>query len=285
MTCIGRKSGDERAAPILATRTCVCGLPGLSTDNDACRASSWARQAPAAPACRAARRRTTSPQELAARPSRCHPPRPARRCSARSSVSRTPPCRRALSPSRRPRCQPRCSRTGASSRRGRPPSPALRPAQGCRAAEPVPQGGWHAAARSPLRETTDSASHPPRMSSVAGKFFVSDRAEIVVASIELLVLSDAPSLETSSAICSALRFAVPSSSIAATKFAMPGLSRGFASLPVRSTRFAATIGRPRRSLRMSVRPFESVADRRRRQLQRTRRAGTREPDCATARRR
>ena len=32
------------------------------------------------------------------------------------------------------------------------------------------------------------------MSSVAGKFFVSDRADMVVASIELLVPSDAPSL-------------------------------------------------------------------------------------------
>ena len=87
--------------------------------------------------------------------------------------------------------------------------------------------------------------------------------------------SDAPSLATSSAICSALRVDVPSSSIAATKFAMPGLSRGLASLPVRSTRLAATIGRPRRSLRMSVRPFESVADSRRRQLQRTRLPGAR----------
>ena len=31
MTCIGRKSGEDRGAPMLATRTCVCGLPGLST--------------------------------------------------------------------------------------------------------------------------------------------------------------------------------------------------------------------------------------------------------------
>ena len=30
VTCRGRKSGDDRAAPMLATRTCVCG-PGLST--------------------------------------------------------------------------------------------------------------------------------------------------------------------------------------------------------------------------------------------------------------
>ena len=72
--------------------------------------------------------------------------------------------------------------------------------------------------------------------------------------------SDAPSCATSSAICSAFRVAVPSSSIAAVKLASPGLSSGFASLPVRSTRLAATIGRPRRSFRISVRPFGSVAD-------------------------
>ena len=64
------------------------------------------------------------------------------------------------------------------------------------------------------------------------------------------MLSDAPSCATSSAICSAFRVVVPSSSMAAAKLARPGLSSGFASLPVRSTRFAATIGRPRRSFRM-----------------------------------
>src|SRR5262245_26755328 len=48
--------------------------------------------------------------------------------------------------------------------------------------------------------------------------------------------------------------------MAATKFARPGLSSGFASLPVLNTRFAATIGRPRRSLRISVSPLESVAE-------------------------
>ena len=31
ITCSGRKSGDERGAPIVATRSCVCGAPGLST--------------------------------------------------------------------------------------------------------------------------------------------------------------------------------------------------------------------------------------------------------------
>ena len=55
----------------------------------------------------------------------------------------------------------------------------------------------------------------------------------------------APSCATSSAICSALRVAVPSSSIAAVKFASPGLSAGFAPLPVLTTRLAETIGRPR----------------------------------------
>jgi hypothetical protein len=41
---------------------------------------------------------------------------------------------------------------------------------------------------------------PTRISRVAGKFFVSERREMVVASIELDVPSDAPSLATSSAI-------------------------------------------------------------------------------------
>ena len=31
ITCSGRKSGDDRSAPMPATRSCVCGLPGLST--------------------------------------------------------------------------------------------------------------------------------------------------------------------------------------------------------------------------------------------------------------
>src|SRR5688572_615105 len=31
ITCSGRKSGEDRAAPIVATRSCVCGLPGLLT--------------------------------------------------------------------------------------------------------------------------------------------------------------------------------------------------------------------------------------------------------------
>ena len=52
----------------------------------------------------------------------------------------------------------------------------------------------------------------------------------------------------------------PSSSIAAVKLARPGLSAGFAPLPVFTTRFAETIGRPGRSLTSTVRPFGSWND-------------------------
>ena len=45
--------------------------------------------------------------------------------------------------------------------------------------------------------------------------------------------------------------------MAAVKLANPGLSEGFAPLPVRSTKAADTIGRPGRSLTRTVRPFGS----------------------------
>jgi len=62
------------------------------------------------------------------------------------------------------------------------------------------------------------------------------------------VLMAAPSWATSSAICSAERDEVPSSSIAAVKFARPGFCGGFAPLPVFTTRFADTTGRLPRDL-------------------------------------
>ena len=74
----------------------------------------------------------------------------------------------------------------------------------------------------------------------------SARVEMVVASIELPVVRLAPRCATSSAICGALRVDVPSSSIAATKLARPGVLTGLASLPVLNTRFAATTGTPGR---------------------------------------
>ena len=90
-----------------------------------------------------------------------------------------------------------------------------------------------------------------------------------IASIVSCVVSDAPSCATSSAICSALRVAVPSSSIAAVKFARPGLSSGIrvAAGPARPDS-PTTIGSPRRSLTITVRPLAAVNDRGRRQLQR-----------------
>ena len=97
-------------------------------------------------------------------------------------------------------------------------------------------------------------------SSIAGNVFASARPLTVVASMSLVLVTEAPSCAISSAICSALRVVVPSSSIAATKLARPGRSGGLASLPVFITRLAATIGRPRRSLRMIVSPFGSTAD-------------------------
>src|SRR4051812_30530959 len=74
------------------------------------------------------------------------------------------------------------------------------------------------------------------------------------------VVSDPPSCAASSAICSDDRVVVPSSIMAAVKFARPGLPAGFAPLPVLSTRLADTIGRPGLSFTSTVRPFGSVND-------------------------
>ena len=80
-------------------------------------------------------------------------------------------------------------------------------------------------------------------SSVAAKFFFSERAAIVDASIELSVFSVAPSCALSSAIC--IAFASPCPGRAETvKLARPGISGGFARCPLRTTRFAETIGSP-----------------------------------------
>ena len=87
--------------------------------------------------------------------------------------------------------------------------------------------------------------------------------------------SDAPRCATSSAICSAFRVAVPSSSIAAVKLASPGLSSGFASLPVRKHE----IGRDDRQTAALVQDQGQTVGQRLRhwrgQLQRPGRAGLR----------
>jgi hypothetical protein len=72
------------------------------------------------------------------------------------------------------------------------------------------------------------------------------------------VVSVAPTRATSSAIRSAFRVAVPSSSIAAVKFARPGESAGLAPLPLANTRLAETTGNSRRSLTMTRSPLGSV---------------------------
>ena len=77
-------------------------------------------------------------------------------------------------------------------------------------------------------------------------------------SVEEPVESDAPIWSASSAICSAERFWVPSSSISAVKDASPGRSGGFAALPLRTTRFAETTGRLCCSTRYTVSPFDSL---------------------------
>ena len=97
-----------------------------------------------------------------------------------------------------------------------------------------------------------------RRSSVAGKFLASDRADTVIESIELPVVSEAPSCASWSAIPRELRVDVPSRSMAPAKLASPGLSGGLESLPPRNTRLAATIGTSCFSLRISVRPFGNV---------------------------
>ena len=119
------------------------------------------------------------------------------------------------------------------------------------------------------RERRTQRRRRPADPSVAGKFFDSDRADSVVASIELLraeATRRAARLRRRSAARCA--WTCPRRSIAAAKLARPGLSSGFASLPVRSTRLAATIGSPRRSFRISVRPFGERGRCRRGQLQR-----------------
>src|SRR5207237_8356256 len=47
--------------------------------------------------------------------------------------------------------------------------------------------------------------------------------------------------------------------MATVKFARPGMSGGFVSLPLLTTRLAAATGRPRRALRINVRPLASCA--------------------------
>ena len=205
-----------------------------------------AARAQAAPACRAATRRTPSPPARAARSSRCRRPRRARRCSARSSASRTPACRRASSPFTdafgadlgvavrmlaRRRAPPATTWPATAAGLSRCCTSCPRRAARCRSISSAGNDGRSVTSairferrREVLRQRPRRApsSHPSSCWSC----------------------SDAPSCATSSAICSALRVAVPSSSIAATKLASPGLVGGFASLPVLSTRLAATIGTP-----------------------------------------
>ncbi len=67
-----------------------------------------------------------------------------------------------------------------------------------------------------------------------------------------------PSCAMSSASCVEERVAVPSSIMSAVKLARPGLESGLASVPLFSTRFAATTGSPRLSWWMTVRPLASL---------------------------
>ena len=118
ITCIGRKSGDDRGAPMAATRTCVCGAPGLSTISNA-----------------RLRRRRTRPAPAHAGVPRCHAPN-AFSASGRSSAIVMSPAttsaalfghevllperhhvvaRHRLAPT--PRSRARCSRTDAARRR------------------------------------------------------------------------------------------------------------------------------------------------------------------------
>src|SRR4029077_19440610 len=97
-------------------------------------------------------------------------------------------------------------------------------------------------------------------SSICGKFRCNEPTVACDASIVELVVSEPPSCATSSAICSALREAVPSSIIPAVKLASPGLSLGLAPLPVLTTSCAETIGRAGRSLDSTLRPVGHLED-------------------------
>ena len=97
-----------------------------------------------------------------------------------------------------------------------------------------------------------------KSSRTSGKFRVSACVPTSELSIEARDQNDAPKSAERSAICNALRVVVPCWSMRAVKLARPGLSGGFAPLPERSTRLAATSGRPGRSLYSTVKPFESL---------------------------
>ena len=261
ITCIAWKSGDDRGAPMPTTRSWVCGAPGLSTMTTRGRGRRRRCRAPAWPACprgHAPNAFSASGSQLGHRDVAGHDERgvvrhevllPERlhvvarhRLHRRLGADLGEAVRMALAVERR----------GHHVGRDLP--------RRSRAAAPAAPAGWRAAARFRRPETTGAARHRPsgpasrRSSSSASAPTRTSRPS------SCRVPSVAPSCASSSAICSALRVVVPWSSIAAVKFARPGLSSGFASLPVRTTRLAATTGRPARLLRISVRPLASCVD-------------------------
>ena len=86
-------------------------------------------------------------------------------------------------------------------------------------------------------------------------FSVSAETDSEDASQVAWVESVAPSCAICSAIAVALRVAVPSSSMSATRSAKPALSRGLAPFPVRTTISTPTRGNLCDSARITRRPF------------------------------
>ena len=230
ITCAGRKSVAERAAPIIATRSCVCGAPGRSTittfDGDVRRR----RQ-------RRPRRRAALPgaeRLLRQRPQLGHRDvagddqrrvvrhevlLPERRAADRAVIAFNDA---AVPSSAKPYgCASPYSTLATivrrqCLRRSRAVAPAVRD-------EPC------AAARARRPGTTDCSATSASLIERRGKILLersrADRRRVHGAGRRQRARPAAP---MSSAICSALRVVVPWVSIAAAKFARPGASAGLA---------------------------------------------------------
>ena len=145
-------------------------------------------------------------------------------------------CRRASSPCSTPRCRARCSRRDAPVRRARRPSPRWQPRRVLALLHEARQAAGALALDllGGKLGRRDDVGQERRAS--PGTLRVSDaRRDLRWRPSSTPVVSEPPSCATSSAICSAdCESPCPSSSMAAVKFARPGLSAG--SLRCRSSR-------------------------------------------------
>ena len=255
ITRIGRKSGDDRAAPIVATRAAAFAGARLVNDDHA----RWNRR----------RRGQRRPRRRSA------PLRPERLPPARSSAIEMSPATTSAALLATKFCRQNAV-TGAviaftdasvlislnpydADRHTAPsPSPVRRPATGCRMLHERPGQAAPAAGRFLPRKRRMQRDVGDRSSS-APKFLLSERPAIVVASI---VPRRSPRAKLCHLIRKLQRISRRPAFVehALTKLARPGSSRDCMSLPVRNTTLAATTGNPRRSFSNRVKPLASVAD-------------------------